>query len=153
MSLTYGGFMNYNLREISWLDKEFIYQVKKESNYMYIEKIWGWDEDYQIQDFNTDFKLSDFKIIVSEDNDIGFLQLEEFNNNLYITEMHLVPNYRGKGIGSQIIKDILEDEKNRNKTICIGCFILNQKAKNLYERLGFKVMNETESHYLMEYEN
>lgn len=144
--------MNYNLREISWLDKEFIYQVKKESNYMYIEKIWGWDEDYQIQDFNTDFKLSDYKIIVLDNTDIGFLQLEEFNNNLNITEIHIISEYRGKGIGSQVINDIIMDEKNNNKTISIACFILNQKAKNLYERLGFKIMNETETHYLMQYD-
>ena len=144
--------MNYSLREIGWLDKEFIYHVKKESNFMYIDKIWGWDEDYQIQDFNTDFKLNEFKIIVSENKDIGFLQLEEFNNNLNISEIHIVPEYQGQAIGSQIINDILHDEKNQLKTISVGCFILNQRAKNLYERLGFRIINETETHYIMEYD-
>ncbi len=144
--------MNYNLREISWLDKEFIYEVKKESNYMYIEQLWGWDEDYQIQDFNTDFKLSEFKIIVSDNKDIGFIQLEESNSNVNITEIHIIPEYRGQGVGSQIINGILRDEKNQNKTISIGCFLLNQRAKNLYERLGFKIVNETETHYVMEYD-
>lgn len=150
--LTYGGIMNYNLREISWLDKEFIYQVKKESNFMYIENIWGWDEDYQIQDINTDFKLSDYKIIVLENKDIGFIQLDESGNTFNITEIHIVPEYRGQAIGSHIINDILRDDKNHDKTITIGCFLLNQRAKNLYEKLGFKIINETETHYEMEYD-
>lgn len=71
--------------------------------------------------------------------------------NINIIEIHITSEYQGYGIGSEIINLIIEKALSNNKTVTIGCFIDNCRAKNLYERLGFKVMRITDTHYEMKY--
>lgn len=143
--------MAYILRNVMETDKSFIYGVKKASIYDYVAKIWGWNEEYQVKDFETDFNLKDFKIITSGDEDIGFIQIYESESNINITEIHIVSKYQGFGIGSSIIKNITSQAACNGKTVTIGCFIDNTRARSLYERLGFKVIKKTDTHYAMKY--
>jgi len=143
--------MKYYLRNITESDKNFIYNVKKASIMDYVQKIWGWDEEYQIRDFESDFILENFKIITVEGVDIGFVQTTEEPLNINIIEIHIIPEYQGYGIGSSIINHILEEASKKRKTVRIGCFIDNSRAKKLYQKLGFKVVNITNTHYEMEY--
>ncbi len=144
--------MKYYLRNITEEDKKFIYSIKKSSIYDYVQKIWGWNEEYQIRDFESDFILENFRIISIEDKDIGFVQIIEEPLNINITEIHIIPEYQGYGIGSSIINRIIEQASNNIKTATIGCFIYNFKAKNLYERLGFEETKVTDTHYEMRYQ-
>lgn len=118
----------------------------------YVQKIWGWNEEYQIKDFESDFILQDFKIITVEDKDIGFIQIIEEPFNINIAEIHITSNYQGYGIGRSIINRIIKQASNKMKTVTIGCFIDNSRAKNLYEGLGFEVIKVTETHYEMRYQ-
>ncbi|QAA33041.1 GNAT family N-acetyltransferase [Clostridium manihotivorum] len=143
--------MNYCLENCSELDKDFIYNVKKQSIYNYVENIWGWDEEYQVKDFESDFNIENFKVIVADDKYIGFIQLNEDISNVNITEIHIIPEYQGNGTGFDIINNIIEQAIKDDKTISIGCFIDNIRAKQLYERIGFKVVSITDTHYEMKY--
>lgn len=143
--------MEYYLRGITADDKDFIYEVKKLSIFEYVDKIWGWDEEYQIKDFENDFDNYIFKIIVVDEKDVGFIQIDESIDSINIIEIHIIPEYQGKGIGSSILKNIIERANNISKIVKIGCFKDNIRARNLYERLGFKVVKTTDTHYMMEY--
>lgn len=143
--------MIYCLRSVTETDKDFLYNIKKASIKEYVEKIWGWDEEYQIKDFESDFIPENFKIIMVEGKDIGFIRVNEEPSNINITEIHILPDYQGRGIGRSVIKSIIEDASDKMKTVTIGCFIANQRAKKLYERLGFKVVRTTDTHYEMLY--
>ena len=125
--------------------------MKKESNFKYISDIWGWDEDYQQEDFTKDFNFSDFSIIVFNNNDIGFIQINESENTINITEIHINANFRGKGLGSSIIREIIQNGISKGKKIQIGCFKANERAFNLYRCLGFKTTASTETHHLLSY--
>lgn len=144
--------MKYYLRNITEKDKNFIYNIKKLSIINCVQKIWGWDEEYQIKDFESDFILENFIIIIVEGKDIGFIQIVEEPPNINIAEIHIIPNYQGYGIGSSIISSIIEQASNKMKTVTIGCFIDNFRAKNLYKRLGFEVIKKTDTHYEMRYQ-
>jgi ribosomal protein S18 acetylase RimI-like enzyme len=144
--------MKYYLRNITEKDKNFIYSTKKSSIYDYVQKIWGWDEEYQIKDFESNFILENFRIILVEGKDIGFVQIIEKSLNINITEIHIISEYQGYGIGSSIVNRIIEQASNNMKTVTIGCFIDNFRAKDLYERLGFEVIKVTDTHYEMKYQ-
>lgn len=143
--------MEYCLKNCKQTDKNFIYNLKKKSIYDYVNRIWGWNEEYQIKDFGIDFILENFKIIECDNKYIGFVQISEDMSNVNITEIHIIREYQSRGVGGNIIGNIIRQAIKDDKTISIGCFIDNTRAKQLYERLGFKVISITDTHYQMKY--
>ena len=143
---------DYTLRKAIISDRNMIYELKKSSIRFYVEEIWGWDEDYQVKDFDNDFKsIGQFYVIEDDNRFIGFLQVYEHDKYIELVEIHLVPEVRGFGIGSSIIKSTICDAKNTDRTVRLGCFRKNLGAKSLYMRLGFEKIAETETHYIFEY--
>lgn len=142
--------MDFKIESILDDEKEKIYIIKKKSIKKYVDEIWGWDEVYQIKDFADSFKLSNFNKIVVKDKCIGFIEISESHSLINITEIHLVPKFQGQGIGSEVIKRVMDYAKETDKSITIGCFKKNIKALKLYKRLGFKIIKETEYHFHLE---
>lgn len=58
-----------------------------------------------------------------------------------IHELFVHPNYRGRGVGSQLLKSAIEHaEKRERKTVGLWVGVENYEAKRFYSRFGF---NET----------
>lgn len=131
-------------------DYEFIYNVKKDAYIKYVEENWGpWDEEFQREKFSEyidEYKKSIY-IVVSNKQKIGFYHGELLDNGEYeIVNICIIPKYQGFGIGSDILKNVLKENQNRN--IHIQYFKQNPVGE-LYKRLGFKFNIETEFHYKM----
>jgi len=142
--------INYLLKSAAMDNYDFIYNVKKLTLKEHIERIWGWDEAYQQNDFRQCFIPQKNKIIVYDNEEIGYVETNEEDNIVHIVELEILPKFQGEGIGSSIIKDIIEYADASEKKVRIGCFKINTGATRLYERLGFKVLEETKTHYILE---
>lgn len=141
--------MKYDIKNVYNSDKEAIYLTKKNSIQPYVEKIWGWNEEYQILDFEESFLLDNFKKIMVDELFVGFIETQEYDQVINVTEIHILPDYQGAGIGSDIIRNIISKAEDKNKSTTIGCFKDNVNAVKLYKRLGFEMINETETHFVM----
>lgn len=129
---------------------EFVYDVKKNAYKKYVEECWGsWIEEDQRKHFEKFISTvkDNTYIIMDRDKKIGFYNGEILENGNYeVGNICIISEYQGKGIGSKILKDILEE--NKDKDIEIQYFKQNPVGK-LYERLGFIANGETEFHYQM----
>ena len=144
--------LHFTLRPAMPEDRNFLYQLKKEVNLGYISAIWGWDEDYQQEEFDRDFqKREEFSVIVSDDADAGFLQLQRGADFLNVAEIHLLPAFRGQGLGTAVLRYIQALGDKEELPVLIGCFRANQGARGLYLRLGFQPAGESDTHYLFLY--
>lgn len=130
--------------------KEFIYQTKKNAYKQYVEANWGtWNEDDQRRYYEhfIDAVADDAWIIQMNGKDIGFYNGLTLEDGSYeIGNICIIPEYQGKGIGTQVLKDIMELHKGQD--LHIQYFKQNPVGK-LYERLGFQPNGETEYHYQM----
>lgn len=146
--------MDYKIRSATPEDCNLIYALHSQSVRPYVEKIWGWDEGYQQKDFDRDFShIEHFKVIEMDGRLVGFVQCCLEHSCYHVVEMHLRPEYRGKGIGSDILKALQESCMVQGRKIQIGYFKENDKAKNLYQKLGFVQTEETDTHYILEWDN
>ena len=131
-------------------DYEFVYDVKKNAYKKYVEECWGsWIEEDQRKYFEKFISTvnNNAYIIMYGEKKIGFYNGEILENGNYeVGNICIIPEYQGKGIGSKILKNILE--KNEDKDIEIQYFKQNPVGK-LYERLGFIANGETQFHYQM----
>ena len=83
---------DYLLRDARPDDQAQIYHLKAQSVRPYVEKIWGWDEVYQQQDFARDFQaIEHFQVIEVGGNFAGFIQTSFSDPYYEIQELHLLP--------------------------------------------------------------
>ena len=69
-------------------------------------------------------------------------------NGLLLDEIFIEEQYRNKGIGTSIIKDVVSKSKSN---VYLWVYKDNIKASNLYNKIGFNIKEETDSRYYMEY--
>ena len=81
---------------------------------------------------------------------IGRLYLQEWEGNVRIVDIALLPAFRGGGVGEAIVRDIGEDARARGKKVSIHVEIFNP-ARRLYERLGFVPVEDKGVYQLMEW--
>ena len=139
--------MNIGFRKCEYDDLEFILKLKELCFKWYIEIIYGWDIDKQ-REFTKrelDEHLKDMKIITMDDNDIGLTTFYN-ENDIYVVGMIMIhPEYQNKGIATNILKEYIEIARKDNKKIILKTYKKNP-ARKLYERLGFKIYEEDETH-------
>jgi ribosomal protein S18 acetylase RimI-like enzyme len=87
-------------------------------------------------------------IIEADGASAGWLVLAPMPHETRIVEIMVAPEFRGKGIGSAALQSVLAKAAgavrlNVNKT--------NSAAIRLYERLGFRKIEQDELQWLMEY--
>ncbi|KRB55641.1 GNAT family N-acetyltransferase [Flavobacterium sp. Root186] len=70
-------------------------------------------------------------------------EFESQAGEFYIDTLGVNPHHRGKGIGSKILQFLIEEYVHKNKQT-LGLLVDedNPLAKNLYLKLGFKVVGE-----------
>ncbi len=141
----------YQFCEYQDEDFENLHRIKKDCFKWYVEKIYGWDDKKQIE-FSKDFireHKKDMKVIVCMRQKIGvFTNYIDENKESVISLFFIDKKFQNQGIGTNILKEQLkEDERNCRSTI-LQVFKEN-KARFLYEKMGFEVYDETETHYKM----
>ena len=141
----------YRLRDVTKEDKDFLFNLKKATLKEYIKETWGWDEIWQINYFLENFHSEDLKIISISGIDIGVLSVIEKEVELFLGLIAILPEFQNQGIGSSLIRTILENGKLDNKTFKLHVLKANLRAKTLYKKMGFKTTAENATHYFMEY--
>lgn len=140
----------YDLRCATHKDYNFVYELNKITMLKYIEKIWRWEENIQQKFFGDKFSHEKYKIIVYDDVDIGVVSVSTNDNAIFIEIIEILPGYQSKGIGTEIISKIIADSKNKNYSRAWLQVFKTNPAKKLYDKLGFLIKSETETHYIME---
>jgi ribosomal protein S18 acetylase RimI-like enzyme len=144
--------MKIKYRKATGRDFEVTFQIKVHSIKPYIEKIWGWEDKAQLEYHIKDFEQNHIQIILDDDsNELGLLTITEDSRSINLKSILIHSDVQRTGIGTKIIKDIIQRARSTNKSIELQVFKINGRAKNLYERLGFVVTGQTEFHYQMIY--
>ena len=140
----------YKLVKASKKDIPRLIKYKKDIIYMYskdlVEDERNKIDEYVITSANEMFE--DYYNIIIDDKIIGSILLKDMPQGKLIDEIYIEKEFRNTGIGTDIIRKMLE--KNRN--IYLWVYKENEKAVSLYKRLGFIIVDETDSRYYMKYD-
>ena len=144
-----GEFMDYKLIKSSNDDIEKLIDYKKKTIFEYAKDL----PENEINKINNYVKnnvpklLNNYSNIVVDDKVVGCLLLTDKDDGTLLDEIYLEEKYRNKGIGTSIIKEVI----NNNDIIYLWVYKENVQAISLYKKLGFNVIEETESRYYMKY--
>lgn len=144
--------MEYSFINCTLDDFDFLFELKKENFKWYVDKIWGWNDNEQKQRLKQDLEehLAHKRIILVDNKKVGVYAVHTTEDgDLFINEISILKEYQNKGIGRKILEEQLKENRQKGIRTILQVFKDNP-AKNLYEKLGFKVYGETETHYQME---
>lgn len=136
--------MTFSLRKATDKDLDLTYKIKKNALQEYLEMLWGWNEQAQNDFHREHFKKEHFQIIEQEEV-IGYLEIENHQDHIFLSNIMILKHFQGKGIG----KIILEDLINHHSEIRLEVLKVNKKAVQFYQNLGFKTFEEGEDSYQM----
>ncbi len=88
-------------------------------------------------------------VVTSGGADVGRLYRREEPGRLHVVDVALLPAYRGRGIGSEILRDLLAEADARGLAVSLHVELWNP-ARRLYERLGFAGVAHDGVYLLME---
>jgi GNAT superfamily N-acetyltransferase len=91
-----------------------------------------------------------FEVILRDGQPIGRLYVARWAAEVRIVDIALLPEHRGAGIGTAILRDLLAEAGATGKPVRIHVERLNP-ARRLYERLGFVSIEDKGVYYLMEW--
>lgn len=89
--------------------------------------------------------------IIFENKLAGFIYFCEEEQKITLDVFTLFPEFRNKGLGSNVMSSFIELSNKTNKPIFLDTFKTNP-AKRFYERHGFEVVDENMSHYILKYD-
>ncbi len=141
--------MNNNLTYIKTRneDLELVYLIKKDGLKLYVEQIWGWEENFQRKIHKENFDPEKITIIKLENEVIGYIIKCISDREIYIENLIIRNKYQNNGFGTEIVNSVIKKSLIEKKSIGLRVLKINKNAKRFYENLGFKKMSESKYHY------
>jgi len=109
----------------------------------YMQELNVWDEQEQRSNFASQWKPEEVKIISVDGNNVGWLQVAELPTEIRLQKFFILPQYQRAGIGSEVLSKLLATWRPTGKKIVLRV-LKNNPARQLYERLGFSVIAESD---------
>ena len=129
--------------------KQFSYQVKKAAEGEYIISMFGWDEDVQ-RGFHDKAWLEQKPDVITYDGKlIGTIATIESEDCIDIGQFFILPEYQKKGIGTHLLRGILDKADRLGKNVTLK-FLTNNPVKSLYSRNGFRLVYTSDVAHHME---
>lgn len=140
-----------SFRPSSPAEAEFLYRVYASTRLEELE-ITGWSDAEKEAFLRQQFHFQDvhyrkhhpttaFDLILADGELIGRLYVERTPDRLAILDIALLPAWRGQGLGSRILRDLLIEARAAGQ--CVQLFVeAFNPARRLYARLGFEKVGD-----------
>lgn len=155
-----------SLRPITHKDLPSLLEIYSTTREKEMERVPHWTDtmkkEFMAGQFNAQHEYyqknytgADFWVIEAQNKTIGRLYLHENfqGKGMRIIDISIMPKYRNRGLGQGIFRDLMGRAAELERPLSIHVETFNP-AKNLYTRLGFKTVSETNGVYhLMEWKH
>ncbi|QQY78822.1 acetyltransferase (GNAT) family protein [Keratinibaculum paraultunense] len=143
MELTFRNASSTDIDKIFELNKDLIEKYETNLNYDF-EKIFTWVKK------KIEKNIDNYQCIYFNGIKVGYFFLHTEGEILELDDLFIFEKFQGKGIGTKVLKYVDLIAKKQNKDVFLYVFISNEKAINLYQRNGYKIVkNIANSRYLM----
>ena len=137
--------MRYYVRMATAADLAELNRIHTENMQAYVERVYPWNSTL----FKDNFVASEYQIIESNHNILGFFKFVVSQEDIYLAEIQIASSYQNQGIGSKIIYELIEKVRVSNRRIWLKV-VRENPALKLYQRLGFVVFETSLTHLKLE---
>jgi ribosomal protein S18 acetylase RimI-like enzyme len=133
----YGSTRSEELAQVPWTEAQ-------------VEAFLKMQLEAQQRHYKGLYPTADHHIILADDTAVGRLYVARLKEQIRIADITLLPEARGRGIGTRILKDLMAEAAAEGKPVRIYVESFNPSLR-LFERLGFSKTSEQDFYWLMEW--
>jgi len=104
----------------------------------------------QLKHYRKHYADADFRIIELDGKPVGRIYVHRGPREFRLVDISIVREYRGRGIGTELTKELLQEAEAAGKAVTLHVEWMNP-ARRLYERLGFKQVEDKGIYWMMEW--
>ncbi|HEX8650774.1 MAG TPA: GNAT family N-acetyltransferase [Pyrinomonadaceae bacterium] len=153
--------MSITFRAIEPQDEGFLLKVYASTRTEELERV-PWNEAQrdaflrmqfaaQHQHYRERYPDAAYEIIFLNQEPVGRLYVARLDEEFRIIDITILPEHRGGGVGTSIIKGLLNEASESGKPVRIYVESFNPSLR-LFERLGFTRIDEHGVHWLMQWQ-
>jgi ribosomal protein S18 acetylase RimI-like enzyme len=153
--------LSLRLRSVTPLDDSFLAGVYASTRAEELAPT-GWSDeqkadfcrrqfDAQTAHYSANYPKASFQVIERDGQPIGRLYVARWEKEIRIVDITLLPEFRGTGIGSKLLRELQEEARSAGKSLTIHVERFNP-ALRLYQRLGFEQVQDKGVYLLLEWD-
>lgn len=126
------------------MNKQLTYRAMVEKDIDQIVKIENesFTTPWSRESFENELKKNQFAlytVLEDEDEVFGYCGVWIIVDEAHITNIALLPKYRGKKLGEALLRKVMESAREKGaKTMTLEVRVTNDIAQSLYRKLGFQ---------------
>lgn len=133
----YAGTRSEELAVTDWDD------AQKEA---FLRQQWGAQTAY----YRENYPGAEFLVLEHDGHAVGRLFLHRRADEIRLVDIALLPEQRGRGLGRTVLLEVLDEARRAGKAVRIHVERFNP-ALRLYERLGFRVLEDRGVYLFLEW--
>jgi GNAT superfamily N-acetyltransferase len=148
-----GGGREVLLRRATPEDYEELVGVYASTRAAELAQVTWWDDaqklafcrmqyDAQKAEYDARYPDAQYDVILLEGRTAGRLWIGRDDEQIRLLDIALLPWAQGQGVGTVLVRSLIEEARATGKRLRHMVFIMNEGARRLYERLGFVVFEE-----------
>lgn len=132
-------------------DIELLFEINRAALEDHVRVNFGvWDDDAQRRSFRQSTDPSSHQLFYSGSQPVGFWSVTRDASQICLERLSLFPKYQNLGLGSTLVRELIAESRASSRVLRLQVFLTN-RARRLYERLGFRIVRATDTHYHMEF--
>jgi ribosomal protein S18 acetylase RimI-like enzyme len=148
-----------NLRCVTPEDEQLLLKIYSSTRAEELERI-PWSEEQKLaflqmqskaqhDHYREVYKQAEYLLILRGDRPIGRLYKAEKESEVRVLDLTILPEERNGGVGTYLLRNLITEAEQLNKAVSIHVESFN-RSLGLFQRLGFKKMQENGIYFLME---
>lgn len=140
--------LQIRLQPATWDDLGFVWALHQAAMHDYVDRTWSWDPAVQETHFAKNFDPATLQIIHADGAPAGYLSVKRQPASMHLAAIALEPRFQKRGIGTALLRTLVDRAAADGLPVDLQVLKVNP-ARGLYERLGFRVFEETATHCRM----
>ena len=142
--------LEFSFRRIAPQDFTFCWSIYRDAMQPLTAELMQWNEANQRRSIEEALADEDASILVHEEVDAGWLHVIETRRDVHLGHLYLAPQARNRGLGTTFLRWMGERAKRKEKNFTLEV-LKNNRARGLYERLGFRIIETSPLKFTMQF--
>ncbi|HET7113063.1 MAG TPA: GNAT family N-acetyltransferase [Pyrinomonadaceae bacterium] len=134
----YGGTRAQELAQVAWDEGQK-------------EAFVRWQFERQEEEYKQRYPDARYDVILVDGVPAGRMWVGVDDKQIRLLDIAIVPEFQNRGVGTQLLRQLMVEAKQANKTLRHMVFVLNDNAHRFYERLGFVTIEDLGGYKHMEW--